>query len=163
NGIWILRVSDTGALDVGTVGCVTLEIARQRFACCGVPGTPEIQSAPPVAVTSESCAPGNGAPDPDETVTVSFPLLNIGTGNTTSLVARLLPGGGVLAPGGPQTYGVLVPGGPTVARPFTFTVTGVCGGNLTATLALQDGAMNLGTVTFTMRIGATVGGASSFS
>src|SRR5262249_52663161 len=28
---------------------------------------------------------------------------------------------------------------------------------------LQDGAMNLGTVTFTMRIGATVGGASSFS
>jgi subtilisin-like proprotein convertase family protein len=96
-------------------------------------------------------------------VTVSFPLLNIGTGNTTNLVATLLPGGGVLAPSGPQTYGVLVPGGPTVARPFTFTVTGVCGGILTATLALQDGATNLGTVTFTIRIGATVGATSSFS
>src|SRR5262249_18411505 len=38
NGTWILRVSDTAALDVGTVGCFQLQIARQRFACCGVPG-----------------------------------------------------------------------------------------------------------------------------
>src|SRR5262249_34158313 len=109
NGTWILRVSDTAALDTGTVGCVTLEIARQRFACCGVPGTPEIQAAPPVTLTSESCLPGNGAPDPDETVTVNFPLRNIGTDNTANLVATLLPGGGVLAPSGPQNYGVLVP------------------------------------------------------
>jgi len=163
NGNWRLRVADTAALDVGTVGCVTLEIGRQRFACCGVPGTPEMQAAPPVTIANESCAPGNGAPDPDETVTVNFPLRNIGTGNTTNLVATLLPGGGVLAPSGPQTYGVLIPGGPTVARPFTFTVTGMCGGNLMATLALQDGATNLGTVTFTIRIGATVSATSSFS
>jgi subtilisin-like proprotein convertase family protein len=163
NGVWILRVSDTGTIDVGTVGCVTLEIARQRFACCGVPGTAEIQAAPPVTVTSESCLPGNGAPDPDETVTVNFPLLNIGTDNTTNLVATLLPGGGVLAPSGPQTYGVLVPGGPTVARPFTFTVAGFCGGDLMASFALQDGATNLGTVTFTIRVGATVTATSSFS
>jgi subtilisin-like proprotein convertase family protein len=163
NGVWTLRVSDTGALDVGTVGCVTLDISRRRFACCGVPGTPEIQAAPPVTLTSESCLPGNGAPDPDETVTVNFPLLNIGTGNSANLVATLLPGGGVLAPSGPQSYGVLVPGGPTVARPFTFTVAGFCGGDLMATFALQDGATNLGTVTFTIRVGATVNATSSFS
>jgi subtilisin-like proprotein convertase family protein len=163
NGVWVLRVSDTGAIDVGTVGCVTLEIARQRFACCGVPGTPEIQAAPPVTVTNESCAPANGAPDPDETVTVNFPLSNIGTGNSTNLVATLLPGGGILAPSGPQTYGVLVPGGPAVARPFTFTVAGICGGNLAATLALQDGATSLGVTTFTIRVGATVSATSSFS
>ena len=163
NGVWILRISDTGAIDVGTVGCVTLEIARQRFACCGVPGTPELQAAPPVTITNESCLPGNGAPDPDETVTVNFPLRNIGTDNTSNLVATLLPGGGVLAPSGPQTYGPLSPGGPTVARPFTFTVTGMCGGDIMATLALQDGAMNLGTVTFTIRVGATVSATSSFS
>jgi len=163
NGVWTLRVSDTAAIDVGTVGCVTLEIGRQRFACCGVPGTAEIQAAPPVTITNESCPPGNGAPDPDETVTVNFPLRNIGTDNTTNLVATLLPGGGVLAPSGPQTYGVLVPGGPTVARPFTFTVAGFCGGDLMATFALQDGATNLGTVTFTIRVGATVTATSSFS
>ena len=163
NGVWILRISDTGAIDVGTVGCVTLEISRQRFACCGVPGTPELQAAPPVTITNESCLPGNGAPDPDETVTVNFPLRNIGTDNTTNLVATLLPGGGVLAPSGPQTYGPLTPGGPTVSRPFTFTVAGFCGGDLMATLALQDGAMNLGTVTFTIRVGATVSATSSFS
>ncbi|MCI0389062.1 MAG: M36 family metallopeptidase [Acidobacteria bacterium] len=163
NGVWRLRVTDGFDLDQGTVGCFQLEISRQRFACCGVPGTAEIQPAPPVTVTNESCAPGNGAPDPDETVTVNFPLRNIGTGNTTNLVATLLPGGGVLAPSGPQTYGVLIPGGPTVSRPFTFTVAGICGGNLIATFALQDGAMNLGTVTFTIRIGGTVSATSSFS
>ncbi len=163
NGIWRLRVTDGFDLDQGTVGCFQLEIGRQRFACCGVPGTAEIQSAPPVAVVTESCAPGNGAPDPDETVTVNFPLRNIGTGNTTNLVATLLPGGGVLAPSGPQSYGVLIPGGPTVARPFTFTVAGMCGGNLIASFAVQDGAMNLGTVTFTIQIGGTVSATSSFS
>jgi subtilisin-like proprotein convertase family protein len=163
NGVWILRISDTGAADVGTVGCVTLEISRQRFACCGVPGTPELQAAPPITITNESCLPGNGAPDPDETVTANFALRNIGTDNTSNLVATLLPGGGILAPSGPQTYGLLVPGGPTVARPFTFTVAGMCGGDIMATFALQDGAMNLGTVTFTIRVGATISATSSFS
>src|SRR5262249_50515755 len=38
-----------------------------------------------------------------------------------------------------------------------------CGGNLAASLALQDGATNLGTVTFTIRIGAIVSATSSFS
>ncbi len=163
SGTWILRIADVGPADVGTVGCVTLEISRQRFACCGVPGTPEMQAAPPVTVTNESCAPGNGAPDADETVTAAFPLLNIGTGNTTNLTATLLAGGGVLAPSAPQAYGVLIPGGPAVARPFTFTAAGVCGGNLTATLALQDGAMSLGTVNFTMTVGSTISATSSFS
>lgn len=163
NGTWKLRVTDSAALDTGTVGCVQLEIAYQRFACCGVPGVAEIQAAPPVTLTTESCSTPNGSPDPDETVTASFPLVNIGTENTTNLVATLLPGGGVLVPSGPQTYGVLVPGGPAVARPFTFAVAGICGGNLTATLALQDGATNLGTVTFTIRIGATISATSSFS
>src|SRR5262245_47871607 len=156
NGIWILRVTDGFDLDTGTVGCFQLEINRQRFTCCGAPGTPEIQPAPPATLVSESCAPGNGAPDPGETVTVNCPLLNVGAGDTTNLVATLLEGGGVLAPSGPQTYGVLVSDGPAVARPFTFTVAGVCGGDLTATLALQDGVTSLGTVTFTIRIGAFI-------
>jgi subtilisin-like proprotein convertase family protein len=163
NGQWVLRVADVDVNDVGTVGCVTLDIARQRFACCGVPGTPEAQAAPPVTMAAESCLPGNGAPDPDETVTVNFPLANVGTANTTNLVATLLSGGGVLAPSGPQSYGVLIPGGPPVARPFTFTVAGMCGGDLTATLALSDGALDLGTTTFTIRVGATVGGATAFA
>jgi extracellular elastinolytic metalloproteinase len=162
-GTWILRISDVGAADVGTVGCVTLDITRQRFACCGVPGTPEVQAAPPATLAAESCLPGNGAPDPDETVTVNFPLANIGTGNTTNLVATLLSGGGVLAPSGPQSYGALLPGGPPVAMPFTFTVAGMCGGDLTATLALQDGATSLGAVTFTLRVGGTVSATTTFA
>ena len=84
---------------------------------------------------AESCQPGNGAVDPDETVTVSFPLQNIGTAPTANVVATLLPGGGVNAPSGPQSYGALGPVDPPVARSFTFIPGGACGGAVTATLA----------------------------
>jgi subtilisin-like proprotein convertase family protein len=153
NGTWKLRVSDTAGLDTGTAFCVTLEIQRQLHFCCGVPGTPDIHAAPPATITAESASPANNAPDPDETVTALLPLRNFGTGTTTNLVATLLPGGGILAPSGPQTYGVLSPIGGTVARPFTFVADGACGDTITATLQLQDGADDLGTVTFTFTLG----------
>ncbi|MGH9800385.1 MAG: HYR domain-containing protein, partial [Blastocatellia bacterium] len=37
NGIWKLRVADTASLDVGTIGCVTLEITRAAYVCCTGP------------------------------------------------------------------------------------------------------------------------------
>ena len=158
NGVWKLRVNDTANLDTGTLGCATIEIQPQLYFCCGVAGTPIISAAPPAVMVSESVAPANGAPDPDETVTMSFPLVNVGTGPTTNLVATLLPGGGVNAPSGPQNYGSFSPVDPAVSRDFTFVASGTCGGNITATFQLQDGAMNLGTVTFTIQIGATLVG-----
>ncbi|MGZ8709089.1 MAG: M36 family metallopeptidase, partial [Thermoanaerobaculia bacterium] len=153
NGTWKLRVSDTAGADVGTAFCVTLEIARQLHFCCGVPGTPDIHAAPPATITAESASPANNAPDPDETVTALFPLRNFGTGATTNLVATLLPGGGILAPSGPEIYGVITPIGGTVARPFTFVADGACGDTITATLQLQDGADDLGLVSFTFVLG----------
>ena len=126
-GTWKLRVADTAGLDVGTVFCVQLEIRRQNYFCCGVPGVPEISAVPPPVITAESASPANGAPDPDETVTALFSLQNLGTGLTTNLVATLLPTGGVLAPSGPQSYGVLSPIGPAASRPFTFVANGNCG------------------------------------
>jgi subtilisin-like proprotein convertase family protein len=33
SGVWVLRVADLFSLDVGTVGCVQMEITRQLFAC----------------------------------------------------------------------------------------------------------------------------------
>jgi subtilisin-like proprotein convertase family protein len=163
SSIWKLRVADTATLDTSTVGCFQLEIAQQLYACCGVLGTPNVFAAPPATLAAESCVGANGASDPLETVTVNFPLRNLGTGSTTNLVATLLPGGGVNLPSGPQNYGVVVAGGPAVARPFTFAITGTCGGMLTATLQLQDGATNLGTVTFTITLGGTAVANSSFS
>ena len=162
-GTWTLRVADTATLDTGTVGCVQLEIRRQLFFCCGVPGTPIINAAPPAVVTAESCSPPNGAPDPDETVTMTFPLKNVGTGLTTDLVATLLPGGGVNTPSGPQTYGVLSPVGPAVAKPFTFVPTGPCGGTVVATFSLKDGSTDLGTVSFNIKLGATFTNNTMFS
>ena len=43
--------------------------------------------------------------------------------------------------------------GATVCRPFSFTATGACGGTLTATIHFQDGATDLGNVTYTFTLG----------
>jgi hypothetical protein len=104
-------------------------------------------------LTAESCFPTNGAIDPGEMVTVNFALQNVGTADTTNLVATLLPSSGIVSPGNPQTYGVVSAGGPAVSQPFTFTASGTCGGTITASLHLQDGSANLGTLNFTLVLG----------
>jgi len=164
NGTWKLRVQDTATLDTGTIGCFTITIGRSQFLCCPfVGGTPLIVAVPPAVLTAETCTPGNNAVDPNEQVTMSFPLQNNGTGSTTNLVATLQATGGVTSPSGPQTYGAVAPVGGPVSRPFTFVATGSCGGTVTATLQLQDGATDLGTVTFTIPLGANVPTTTTFS
>ncbi|HQR35495.1 MAG TPA: S8 family serine peptidase, partial [Blastocatellia bacterium] len=107
------------------------------------------------ALTAESCTPVNGVLDPNESVTVNLSLQNVGTLNTTNLVATLQATGGVTSPGAAQNYGVLAAGGAAVSRNFTFTVNPaqICGSVVTATLQLQDGATNLGTVTYNFQTG----------
>ena len=102
---------------------------------------------------SETCSPPNGLLDPGETVGFSFSLKNVGSRDTSNLVVTLLATGGVTSPSGPQNYGVISAEGGSVTRSFTFTADGNCGGSVTATLQLQDGAMNLGTVTYTFLLG----------
>ncbi len=104
-------------------------------------------------LVTETCPPANGAIDVGEMVTVSFCVLNTGTTSTTSLVGTLLATGGVTAPSGPQNYGVVVNGGAAVCRDFTFIPAGICGGSFTASIQLQDGATNLGTVSYTFTLG----------
>jgi len=162
-GQWKLRVSDTVAQDSGTVWCVQLEISRQRVACCGVPGTPQIVAGDTAAVTAEDYFPPNNAPDPGETVTASLPVSNVGDGNTTNLVATLQNSGGVTPLTTSQNYGVVAAAGPSVSRSFTFKANGTCAGNITATLHLQDGAVDLGNVTYVFQLGAPVGTIQTFS
>ncbi len=108
------------------------------------------------ALAIEGCQPTNNAIDPGETVLISVAFKNIGNGNTTNFVATLLQTNGVVAPGGPQTYGVLLSGGASVTQAFSLTATGSCGGTITATFQLQDGAVNLGTATATFGLGQTL-------
>lgn len=162
-GTWKLRVSDTAALDVGTVGCAQVDISEQFYYCCGVDGDPSMIAAPPAVLVSESAVPANGAADPDETVTMSFPLENVGSGYTTNLVATLLAGGGITPQGGPQSYGAMSPIGGPVSRNFTFVPQGNCGDDVTATFALSDDGTDLGTVSFSIRLGATAIGGGAFA
>ena len=117
-------------------------------------GTPVIV-AKSTALVNESCSPANGVIDPGETVTVTFSLKNTGGGSTSNLVATLKASGGITPITTSQNYGVIAVGA-TVGKDFSFVANGACGGTITATLQLQDGAKNLGTVSFTLTLGKQV-------
>jgi len=103
---------------------------------------------------AESATPTNGAIDPGETVTVNFTLQNQGNLATTNLVATLLASTNLLAPSGAQTFGALAAAGGAANKSFAFTAAGTCGSSIVATLQLQDGTNNLGTVSFTLPLGS---------
>ena len=104
------------------------------------------------ALVNESCPPTNGAIDPGESVNVMLLLTNSGTLSTSNLVATLQPTSNVLAPSGPQNYGAIPQSG-TISRNFSFTANGNCGEAIMLTLRLQDGATDLGSANYTVRLG----------
>jgi hypothetical protein len=126
-------------------------IANFRFpSCTSVPTAVVISAA--ANLTNESCAAPNGVIDPGETVTVNFSVQNIGSATTSNLVGTLQNTGGVTEAGVPQTYGAVAPGA-SVTRPFTFKATGICGGSLTATIQLQDGATSFPDAAYSFTLG----------
>ncbi len=122
-------------------------------------GVPAV-SAGAATISTESCTPANSVLDPGETVTMSLCIMNSGTADTTAAtVGTLQASGGVMSPSAAQNYGALVSGGPAVCRNFTFTVDPglACGGTVTATVQVQDGATNLGNVTYDLITGTLTG------
>jgi hypothetical protein len=151
-GTYNVSVTAAGGFGVCTQSVTVAANGTATVNCC-LAGAATI-SAAGSSIVSEACAPANGALDPGEVVTVSLCVQNTGGANTTNLVGTLAATGGVTSPSGPQNYGVVVAGGPAVCRNFTFTASGACGGTVTATLNLQDGATNLGSVTYTFTLGS---------
>ena len=158
NGTWILNVSDNAVFDVGSVRAFSLNIAPSVVTCTAG-CAPSLHSAGSTVV-NESCPAPNGVIDPGEAATINLNISNTGNGTTTNLVATLQSSAHVLAPSGPKTYGAITPGA-TVGRDFTFTAAGNCGTTFPLTLQLQDGANDLGTLTFRATLGnqVTVGSA----
>ncbi|MCM3906055.1 MAG: hypothetical protein ND866_30595 [Pyrinomonadaceae bacterium] len=118
-----------------------------------------LPTPPPIAagnalLINESCPPANGEIDPGERVTVNLELMNTSNAATSNLVATLQSSGGVLAPSGPQSYGAIAVNS-SAARDFAFTVPAniSSGQTITATLQLQDGTNNQGTVSFNFTAG----------
>lgn len=151
------------AIDIETPGFdrdagAGIIMAYEALTAAGATGI-AIQAASPVTISAENAIPPNNAPDPGETLTVNLPLTNVGNVSTENLVATLQATGGVTNPGDPQNYGA-VAAGETSGKPFTFTASGNCGDNITLTLALQDGATDFGTISYTLRLG-TVGAPGS--
>jgi Subtilase family len=137
-------------------------MALQALQAIGATPQPKIDSSGST-LANESCPPGNNAIDPDERVTVSLSLTNNGGMSTSNLVATLQSSANVIAPSDPQTYGAIAPGASAV-KDFAFTAAGTCGSNITLTLQLQDGATNLGIVTYNVTLGAVLtSGPTTFS
>ena len=122
--------------------------------CTSVPPvpTPWVVASGSSLTTEESCPPPNNAIDPGERVTVSFTVGNVGSAATSNLVGTLLNTGGVTGASAAQTYGAIAAGG-SASRPFGFAASGSCGGTLTATIHMQDGATDLGNLTYTYTLG----------
>ncbi|MFO1496372.1 MAG: fibronectin type III domain-containing protein [Lysobacterales bacterium] len=116
------------------------------------------------AITAESCPVANTTVDPGETITVNLPVQSV-AGSTTNLVGTLQATGGVLIAGAAQNYGALSAGGAAVTRPFTFTVspTVQCGAPLVLTLALSEGATNLGTLSYSVPVTLAAGSPQTFN
>jgi hypothetical protein len=102
-----------------------------------------------VSLVNESCPPANGLPDRGERVSAHLTLMNNSDAPASNVIATLLPGNGVIAPSGAQSYGAIT-SGEARGRDFAFTVdsTRADGQPLTITLQLQDGPISLGTVSF---------------
>ncbi|MEY4918320.1 MAG: hypothetical protein RL616_2233, partial [Verrucomicrobiota bacterium] len=160
-------------ISAGVSGPFTVTVTAANINSDGVPNEAPsldqdyalvIYNATPVAgpaiqgtgysLVSENCGTPNSAVDPSEIVTLNFSLQNLGTVNTTNLIATLLATNGVTSPSGAQSYGALNTNGNIVTLPFTFTASGVCGGTVSPVFTLTDGATNLGTVAFTIPLGA---------
>ncbi len=159
-------------LPAGTSGSFVITVTAANINSDGVPNeAPSLDqdfalvaynavqtSVPIIAINSytlvaEDCSPTNGTIDPGEMVTVNFTLGNVGTLNTTNLVATLMETNGVMSPSGPQVYGALMAGGATVSRSFSFVANGSCGSSISPTFQLQDGTNNLGIVAANIQLG----------
>ncbi len=104
---------------------------------------------------AEAFNPPTGTINPGETVTLSLALTNSGSASTANLMATLLATNGVTSLSSPQAYGAVAPGGGTVSRAFVLRAGGANGGTLGVTLALTDGAQDLGTAVFNFMLPAT--------
>ena len=126
-----------------------------NVAICLTPlSTLPVMSVGSSSLVTEACTPSNGAIDPGETVSVSLCVSNTGNVNTANLTGTLTATGGVTNPGSPQNYGIVPAGGAATCRTFTFKAANQsCGSHITATLALQDGSIDLGTVTYDFPLG----------
>jgi hypothetical protein len=126
-----------GRSDVGGFGGTN---DNQRLFCID-PNQPFLQSS--VSYVSDNGTPANNVPDPGETVTVSLDIHNIGGVASSNVMATLQNTGGITNPSAPQSYGA-INAGATVSRNFTFQVpaNAVCGGQITLTFAIVDGATN---------------------
>jgi hypothetical protein len=107
-------------------------------------------------IAAESCTL-DGAADPGERITLNVTLLNDGARAATDLTAEILPGGGIVDPGPPQSYGPLSAGS-SATRGFEFTIASdvKCGARASLSLRMRDGIEELGDVTIEIQTGKQV-------
>ncbi|HEX2271722.1 MAG TPA: hypothetical protein VHH35_19405, partial [Pyrinomonadaceae bacterium] len=122
-------------------------------ACAGTCAVIPVLAPNGTTLSQESCPAFNGAVDPGERVSMNLKVINNGTAATSNVVGTLQPSANVIAPSGPTSFGSIAGGGGSAGRDFSFTALGNCGDLVTLALKLQDGAIDLGTVFYSFRLG----------
>ena len=141
--IVVTNTDQTSKTNISSVSTVSLDSNTANNTAISVVSVvpPVLQLGAGSAVLLSESGPKNGFIDIGETNTVDLYLLNVGNIPSTNIVATLLAANGVLLNSGPQiqTYGSLGAGA-SGHRPFTFTAGPGNGGNVLATVSLQDGS-----------------------
>ena len=156
NGSALVTIPNTattqGRIKVEAVSNIFFDISNANLTITSSNPSPVLIAGTASAPSAESCSPANGVVDPGETVTISFGVTNVGGSATSNLVATLQASGGVTPVTVSQNYGAIASNG-SGTRAFQFSASGTCGGNVTATLQLQDGSTNYGNITYSIQLG----------
>ncbi len=152
-GVAVTNGVFTAAASTTSLDQVQSNNVAQATLFVGYP-TPAFESAG--AILRAESGPVNGSVDPNEQITVSLALRNVGSRDVTNLMAALVSGNGVINPGPSQDFGVVAMNGAAVSRVFTFTATATEDRLVTATLELSEGGTNsLGTVNYVFNLPVT--------
>ena len=130
------NISGNGVPNVG--GSLDQDYALVAYNFALAPAV-HVLAAGNATIVAESCNPPNGVVDPGETVSIQFPLLNVGNAPASGIAGTLQASSSIISPGGPQNYATIPPGGSGDAT-FSFTANGTCGSTINATVLLSDGS-----------------------
>jgi hypothetical protein len=85
-------------------------------------------------ITSESCTPGNGVPDPGEIISASVDISNIGTATATNIDVALSGSAALTVVGATNQSILSLPPGASTSLTYTFSLSGTCLNRETITL-----------------------------
>lgn len=91
------------------------------------------------SITNETCSPSNGTPDPDEWITASILVQNLGTSTKTNVAVTLMGDSNLSVQGSPMQTISSLGAGATTTLFYTFSLSGNCLEETSVTFRAESG------------------------